>query len=65
MYPAIFIDCINVKIRDGEVANRPIYVAMAVTVDGTRETLGLWAGEHGNGAGFGDGHMFVWLDSGC
>jgi putative transposase len=50
-YPVIFIDCINVKIRDGQVANRPIYVALAVTVDGTRDILGLWAGEHGDGEG--------------
>ena len=51
VYPVIFIDCVNVKIRDGQVANRPIYVALAVTVDGTREVLGLWAGEHGDGEG--------------
>ncbi|MGW5202967.1 hypothetical protein ACWEQZ_37290, partial [Streptomyces spiralis] len=25
------------KIRDGQVANRPIYLAMAVTVEGTRD----------------------------
>ena len=51
VYPVIFIDCINVKIRDGQVANRPIYIALAVTVDGTRDILGLWAGEHGDGEG--------------
>ena len=47
VYPVMFIDAINVKIRDGKVANRPIYVALAVTVDGNRDILGLWAGEHG------------------
>jgi putative transposase len=51
VYPVVFIDCVNVKIRDGNVANRPIYVALAVTVDGTRDILGLWAGEHGDGEG--------------
>jgi len=51
VYPVIFIDAINVKIRDGQVANRPIYVALAVTVDGERDILGLWAGEHGDGEG--------------
>ncbi len=51
VYPVIFIDCVNVKIRDGNVANRPIYVALAVTVEGTRDILGLWAGEHGDGEG--------------
>ena len=44
VYPVIFIDAINVKIRDGKVANRPIYVALAVTVEGRRDILGLWAG---------------------
>jgi len=51
VYPVIFIDAINVKIRDGQVANRPIYVALAVTCEGERDVLGLWAGEHGDGEG--------------
>jgi hypothetical protein len=33
VYPVVFIDAINVKIREGQVANRPMYVAVAVTVD--------------------------------
>jgi transposase-like protein len=52
IYPVIFIDAIHVKLRDGQVANRPIYVAMAVTVDGERDILGLWAGDGGEGAKF-------------
>jgi transposase-like protein len=51
IYPVIFIDAIRVKIRDGQVANRPIYLALGVTVDGDRDILGLWAGEHGDGEG--------------
>ena len=51
VYPVIFIDVINVKIRDGQVANRPVYVALAVTCDGERDVLGLWAGAHGDGEG--------------
>jgi transposase-like protein len=50
VYPVIFIDAIVVKIREGQVANRPIYVAIGVTVDGERDILGLWAGEGGEGA---------------
>ena len=49
----IFIDAINVKIREGQVANRPVYLALGVTVDGERDVLGLWAGEHGDGEGCG------------
>jgi putative transposase len=52
VYPVIFLDAIHVKIRDGKVANRPIYVALAVTVEGTRDILGLWAGDGGEGAKF-------------
>ena len=50
VYPVIFIDCVHVKIRDGQVANRPVYMALAVTCEGTREILGLWAGDGGEGA---------------
>jgi transposase-like protein len=45
VYPVVFIDAITVKIRDGKVANRPIYVAIGVSVNGERDILGLWAGE--------------------
>jgi putative transposase len=50
VYPVVFIDAIVVKIRDGQVANRPIYTAIGVTVDGERDILGLWAGGGGEGA---------------
>jgi transposase-like protein len=50
IYPVVFIDAIFVKIRDGQVANRPVYVAIGVTVDGERDILGLWAGQGGEGA---------------
>jgi putative transposase len=50
VYPVIFIDCIHVKIRDGQVANRPVYVALATTADGGKDIFGLWAGDGGEGA---------------
>ncbi len=50
VYPVIFIDAIVVKIRDGQVANRPVYTAVGVTVDGKRDILGLWIGTGGEGA---------------
>jgi transposase-like protein len=53
VYPVLFIDAIHVKIRDGQVANRPIYVVLAATCDGGRDILGLWAGDsNGEGAKF-------------
>ena len=48
--PGDFHDAVVVKIREVQVANRPIYVAVEVTVDGTRDILGLWAGDGGEGA---------------
>ena len=50
VYPVVFIDAIHVKVRDGQVANRPIYVALAVTSEGNRDILGLWIGDGGEGA---------------
>jgi len=50
VYPVIFIDAIHVKIRDGKVANRPVYTVVGVTVDGERDILGLWVGDGGEGA---------------
>jgi putative transposase len=52
IYAAVFIDAIVVKIRDGQVANRPIYAAIGVTLAGERDILGLWAGTGGEGAKF-------------
>jgi putative transposase len=47
VYPMLLIDAIVLKIRDGQVANRPVYVAMGITVDGERDVLGLWVGPAG------------------
>ena len=52
MYPVMFIDAIVVKVRDGQVRNKPIYVVIGVTVNGERDILGLWAGDGGEGAKF-------------
>jgi putative transposase len=52
VYVAVFIDAIVVKVRDGQVANRPVYAAIGVTVDGRKDVLGLWAGTGGEGAKF-------------
>ncbi len=52
VYPVVFIDAIHVKVRDGQVTNRPVYVAIGVSVNGERDILGLWAGDGGEGAKF-------------
>lgn len=52
VYPVIFIDAMVVKVRDGQVMNKPVYVVIGVTVNGERDILGLWAGDGGEGAKF-------------
>jgi len=52
VYAAVFIDAIVVKVRDGQVANRPVYAAIGVTLEGHKDILGLWAGTGGEGAKF-------------
>jgi hypothetical protein len=51
VYPIVLIDAIVLKIRDGQVRNRPVYVAMGISVDGERDVLGLWAAPGGGGEG--------------
>jgi len=52
VYPVMFIDAVHVKVRDGQVTNRPMYVAIGITVNGERDILGIWAGDGGEGAKF-------------
>jgi putative transposase len=52
VYAAVFIDAIMVKVRDGQVANRPVYAAIGVSLEGEKDILGLWAGTGGEGAKF-------------
>jgi transposase-like protein len=52
IYVALFVDAIMVKMRDGQVANRPVYAAIGVTLDGRKDVLGLWMGTGGEGAKF-------------
>ena len=47
VYPVLLIDAIVVKVRDAQVANRPVYVAIGVDLAGERDVLGLWLGPTG------------------
>ena len=47
MYVAIFLDAIHYKIReDGKVQTNAIYTVFGVDVEGKRDVLGLYIGEH-------------------
>jgi len=51
---AVFIDAIMVKVRDGQVRNRPVCAAIGVDLAGHKDILGMWAGDgDGESAKFG------------
>jgi len=52
VYQLVFTGAIVVKVSGEQVTNRPIYVAIGVTVNGERDVLGLWAGDGHEGATF-------------
>jgi putative transposase len=47
VYAVLVIDAIVIKVRDSQVANRPVYVVIGVNMDGERDVLGLWLGPAG------------------
>src|SRR5215831_4537819 len=44
VWPVVFIDALMVKIRDGVVTNRPVYLAIGIDCEGAKQVLGLWVG---------------------
>jgi putative transposase len=44
VYPVVFIDALMVKIRDGVVTNRAVYVVIGIDCEGAKQVLGLWIG---------------------
>lgn len=45
-YPIVYLDAIHVKLRvGGHVQNQAVYVALALTMEGDKDLLGLWVGE--------------------
>lgn len=52
VYPIVFFDAIVAKVRDnGHVLRKAIYLALAVTLEGKKELLGLWV-DQSEGAKF-------------
>jgi putative transposase len=47
VYPIVYLDALQVKIRDERrVANRAIYLAIGINLQGRKEVLGMWASEN-------------------
>ena len=42
VYPIVYLDCIHVKVREGAVRVKAVYLAIGVTMSGEKEVLGLW-----------------------
>ena len=46
VYPIVYLDAIHVKLRSqGHVQTQAVYLALALTMEGEKELLGLWVGE--------------------
>lgn len=46
LYRVVFLDALFVKIREGgQVANRAVYVALGINLEGEKEVLGLWVAD--------------------
>jgi putative transposase len=46
VYPIVFLDAIHLKLRrSGHVQTQAVYLALALTMEGEKELLGLWVGE--------------------
>lgn len=46
VYPIVYLDCIHVKVRDGAVRAKAVYLAIGITLTGEKEVLGLWLSQN-------------------
>ena len=42
VYPIVYLDCLHVKVREGTVRVKAVYLAIGITMEGEKEVLGLW-----------------------
>ena len=42
IYPIVYLDCIHVKVREGALRVKAVYLAIGITMEGNKEVLGLW-----------------------
>ena len=47
IYAIVFLDAIHFKVKqDGQIVNKAAYMAIGVDLDGHKDVLGIWIGEH-------------------
>ena len=47
LYATVFLDAIHFKVRqEGAIVNKAAYVVIGIDLDGRKDVLGIWIGEH-------------------
>jgi transposase-like protein len=47
IYPFVFMDAIHYKVKeDHQIVTKAAYVVLGITLDGSKDILGIWIGEH-------------------
>jgi putative transposase len=46
VYPILYLDALQVKVSQGRVRNKAIYLAFGVNLQGLKEVLGMWASDN-------------------
>jgi transposase-like protein len=47
VYPFVFMDAIHYKVKeDHQIVTKAAYVVLGITLDGNKDILGIWIGEH-------------------
>lgn len=46
VYPIVYLDAIRIKVKhNGSIVTKAVYLAIAVTMEGVKDVLGMWAAE--------------------
>lgn len=46
VYPIVYLDAVRIKVKhNGQIIKKAVYLAIAVTMTGVKEVLGMWAAE--------------------
>lgn len=51
-YAVVFLDAIYYKVRqEGAIVNKASYMVIGIDLDGRKDVLGMWIGEHETASG--------------
>ncbi|KAB0666026.1 hypothetical protein F6V25_05995 [Oryzomonas japonica] len=46
IYPIVYLDAVRIKVKhNGSIVTQAVYLAIAVTMEGVKDVLGMWAAE--------------------